>query len=42
MPRRTLAELSRIAASLIAKADLNSEVPEQVLVRRILAETPSG
>jgi hypothetical protein len=38
MRRRTLAELSGIAVSLVAKADLDPNVSDEVLAQRILAE----
>ena len=36
MPRRTLAELTRIAISMVAKENLDADIPDHVLAQRIL------
>jgi hypothetical protein len=38
MPRRTLAELTKIAVAMVARANLDSDVPDHVLAQRILRE----
>jgi hypothetical protein len=38
MPRRTLAELTRIAISMVAKENLDADIPDHVVARRILSE----
>jgi hypothetical protein len=38
MPRRTLAELAGIALSMVAKANLDSDLTDEVLAQRILSE----
>jgi hypothetical protein len=38
MPRRTLAELTKIAVAMVAKENLDAGVPDYVLAQRILRE----
>ena len=38
MPRRTLAELTRIAVSMVAQENLDSDETDKVLAQRILTE----
>ena len=38
MPRRTLAELTGIALSMVANANLDSDLTDDVLAQRILSE----
>jgi len=38
MPRRTLAELTGIALSMVANANLDSDLTDEVLAQRILSE----
>ena len=38
MPRRTLAELTGIALFMVAKANLDSDLTDEVLAQRILSE----